>query len=107
VFTLRSTHGNGKVVNFWSLVRQGPCCSWLLLQTLEEESKPFLLKMAEVIGQSRKPVTTLKGKHCQQVTYLRHETCKSMNCTKELNHICMRKLPGGPAKDSWRPEKYI
>jgi hypothetical protein len=77
------------------------------LQTLEEESQPFLLKMAEVIGQRRKPVTTLKGKHCQQGTYLRHETYMSMNCTKEHNHICMRKLPGGPAKDSWRLEKCI
>jgi hypothetical protein len=63
VFIIRSTNGNGKVVRFWSLVQQGSGCQWLLVKKLEQESQPFQLKIAEVIGQNGKPVITLTKKH--------------------------------------------
>ena len=66
----------------------------------------FRTKIAEVKGQSRKPATALMGKQ-QEVTSIRLETCMNISCTKELNHTSMRELPGGPTKDSQRPEKCI
>jgi hypothetical protein len=67
--------------------------------------KALLKKDSRCHRSEWKTTSTLTGKH--QETCVRGETCMCISCTKELNHTGIRELPGGPTKDSQRPEKSI